>query len=79
MLAIYEPVAFAIEENLETIYLGMESFEAKVRRGARMETLWTVSPEALVPADVSRILGELPNREALMLTQSIKRVEPTTQ
>ncbi|MDO5097553.1 MAG: GNAT family N-acetyltransferase [Corynebacterium sp.] len=74
VLAIYEPVDFAIEEGLDTVYLGMESFEAKVRRGARVESLWTVSPQPIAAVDISRILGELPAREASMLEQVVAKV-----
>lgn len=39
-LSFYEPIRFAIENGYKHIDLGMTSYPAKVRRGARIEPLW---------------------------------------
>lgn len=42
-LAIYEPLRYCHESGLERLELGMESFEAKCRRGAALRPLWALS------------------------------------
>ncbi|PRQ11816.1 GNAT family N-acetyltransferase [Corynebacterium sp. 13CS0277] len=70
VLAIFEPLAYAADNGLRRIFLGMESFEAKVRRGARVEPLWTLANYPLVPASVERIAAQLPPTEADAFRQS---------
>lgn len=41
-LAVYEPLRYCQENGLERVQLGMESFEAKCRRGARPRPLWAL-------------------------------------
>lgn len=44
-LSIYSPIGYCARNGLSTLHLGMESFEAKTRRGARLRPLWEVNSE----------------------------------
>ncbi len=46
-LAYYEPVRWMAEHGLTSLHLGIEAYDAKVLRGARLHPLWTVA----VPVD----------------------------
>ncbi|MFE5399469.1 GNAT family N-acetyltransferase [Streptomyces sp. NPDC056568] len=69
-LAVYEPLRYCHESGLDRLELGMESFEAKCRRGAVPRPLWALShglppsaPEAL-DARRDTLLAALPAHEA---------------
>ncbi len=46
-LAVYEPLRYCQEHGLDRVELGMESFEAKCRRGAHVRPLWALLPDTL--------------------------------
>ncbi|MBL1118663.1 GNAT family N-acetyltransferase [Streptomyces sp. 110] len=68
-LAVYEPVRYCQENGLERVELGMESFEAKCRRGAAVRPLWALHPVGGAPdpeAQAARrdtVAAALPARE----------------
>lgn len=41
-LVYYFPIKYAYANNIRTLHLGREAFEAKLRRGARLRPLWSV-------------------------------------
>ncbi|MGW0858427.1 GNAT family N-acetyltransferase, partial [Streptomyces sp. NPDC002690] len=43
-LAVYEPLRYCHEHGLTRLELGMESYEAKCRRGASARPLWALAP-----------------------------------
>ncbi|MDI7791421.1 MULTISPECIES: GNAT family N-acetyltransferase [Streptomyces] len=69
-LAVYEPLRYCHESGLDRLELGMESFEAKCRRGAALRPLWALSHGLPAPApgtpDARRdaLLAALPAYEA---------------
>ncbi|MBI1758464.1 MAG: GNAT family N-acetyltransferase [Actinobacteria bacterium] len=69
-LAVYEPVRYCRENGLERVELGMESFEAKSRRGAVIRPLWALHPVGAAPdlaaqeARRDTIVAALPAHEA---------------
>lgn len=50
-LTYYHAIEYAAEHHFSQIDLGCDSYEAKVRRGARLEPLWGVVLNAHWPAD----------------------------
>ena len=48
-LCVYTPIRLAISRRLREVRLGLESYPAKLMRGARLEPLWSV---VVPPADV---------------------------
>jgi hypothetical protein len=63
-LLCYEPIRFATSNGLTQVRLGFESFEAKLQRGARLETrqtwIWLPSPSAM--RSLTRLLAFLSAR-----------------
>lgn len=57
-LVFYEPIEYAIETGRSTIHLGVESYEAKVARGAEPVPLWSlIAPTAGLGDDWRASLG----------------------
>lgn len=65
-LTYYRAVEFAAEHGYRTIDLGCDSYEAKVRRGARLDLLWGV---ALTPGWSAETTASLARTGALRLTE----------
>lgn len=69
-LAIYEPLRYAAEHGLGRVHLGLGSYEAKIRRGATVSPLWSISsfptPTLDARTRVHEMVMELPgsDREA---------------
>lgn len=59
-LTYYHAIDYAAEHDFSQIDLGCDSYEAKVRRGARLEPLWGVVLNARWPADA---VGAIRNAE----------------
>lgn len=76
VLAIYEPIAYAANHGIPRVHLGVESDEAKARRGSMQEPLWAVSSHGTSAQAESRaraemIAARLPPREATAFLQSV--------
>jgi len=84
MLAFHAPLDLAQAEGLASLHLGLESHEAKARRGARLTPLWTVSvapepepepdPETdpgRWPARLRDMLGPMPERDVAPVAQAV--------
>ncbi len=70
VLLMHAPVRFARQNGISRMHLGMDSFEAKCRRGARPRALWAVVPgtttcAAAIDQRASQILTQLPAAEAI--------------
>ncbi|ROR83490.1 Peptidogalycan biosysnthesis/recognition [Plantibacter flavus] len=77
LVAIYEPLVYAAEHGIRNVHLGIDSDEAKVRRGSVLEPLWAVSShgESAHAASVARarsIAAGLPEREAAALLGAVE-------
>lgn len=81
VLLMHGPVRFARENGIETLHLGMDGYEAKCRRGARVRALWAVAPgtttsDAAIDERASSILAQLPAAEAAMFQAEIDTFRP---
>lgn len=47
LVAIHSPVRYAAENGIAQVHLGIDSYGAKIRRGARPSTLWAVTSHGL--------------------------------
>lgn len=71
-LSVYAPVEYCVRNNLSTLHLGMESLDAKSRRGARIRPLWEVGTHRYPAArrmELAASIGDqlpTPEREAFL-------------
>jgi hypothetical protein len=69
IVAIHAPLRYCYEEGLRQLHLGIDSYPAKIRRGAVPRPLWALSswsghsPE-VASTEIERFVGQIPNHEA---------------
>lgn len=77
-LGVYEPIRYCAEHGLGRIQLGMESYEAKLRRGAYARPLWSVASEESarqpVSAACAALTASFPEREAAEFAADVRSV-----
>lgn len=57
-LAFHQPLSVACDESLRYLHLGIEGYEAKVLRGAELQPLWAIFPDAVCPQEEARRRSE---------------------
>lgn len=78
-LSIYAPLQLCAEQGLRRLHLGMESFEAKLRRGAVARPLWSVGSVVTGGGEtlddtVARVTRDFPRAEAESFTRAVDEV-----
>ncbi|PPH23674.1 GNAT family N-acetyltransferase [Rathayibacter toxicus] len=66
-LSIYAPIDYCARSGLSILHLGMESLDAKSRRGARVRPLWELSTQCFSESQRNSrtaVIDQLPAREA---------------
>jgi hypothetical protein len=76
-VAFYEPIRYAYAHGLRRIHLGRESYQAKVRRGARLRPLWGVlRPDPADPLPAGPNAAEVRRGNARRLADLRQRLAP---
>ncbi|ANP53486.1 hypothetical protein J2Z21_007697 [Streptomyces griseochromogenes] len=75
-LTVHEPLRYCYENGLRRLHLGMDSYDAKCRRGARVRPLWAVVGEDPAADTTSRrrldeLAAAMPEREAELLVAEV--------
>ncbi|MBC6446094.1 GNAT family N-acetyltransferase [Actinokineospora xionganensis] len=76
---IHAPLDYCYTEGLRRLHLGMESYDAKCRRGARVRALWAAVPgveqdSAVLTKRLGDLMDTLPDSEREMLAAEIDSV-----
>ncbi|MCG5439812.1 GNAT family N-acetyltransferase [Micromonospora foliorum] len=76
-LAVHAPLDFCYQRGIPRLNLGVSSYEAKVRRGARIRPLWSLLPPRAehIPqaADLADArLGSMATSEAVRIEQTVR-------
>ncbi len=77
LVAIHAPLEHSYRQGLRHLHLGMDCYEAKVRRGIPMRPLWALSSwegasSQAIAAKARELAGELPHREATLFVEHVQ-------
>jgi uncharacterized protein len=75
-LAVHAPLNYCYRHGLRHLHLGIDSYEAKIRRGAKIRPLWAITswagPDRIqVESTMDRLSAEFPEREAALFRSDV--------
>lgn len=81
LVAAHAPLAYGYRHGVRRLHLGIDSYEAKIRRGARVRPLWAVTSfpggdADAVAAAAGRLAASFPTHEAAAFQADVRSAWP---